>query len=190
MGGSQARGEPRLTAFVALMRGVNVGGANRLAMSDVRALFAALGASRVETYNQSGNVVFAAPEAEGSRIAAEAQSRLRTPVALVDGRALPAVVAANPFVARGESPNRLHVAFFSCEPEPARLAGLDRERSPPDEFFAGPGCLYLCLRNGVARSKLTNAWLDCSLGVVATLRNWATTTKLADMAAASVDRAL
>ncbi len=189
MGGSQARGEPRLTAFVALMRGVNVGGANRLAMSDVRALFAALGASRVETYIQSGNVVFAAPEAEGARIAAEAQRRLGTPVALLEARALRAIVTANPFVARGESPKRLHAAFFSSEPDPERLAGLDPHRWPPDEFFAGPGCLYLCLPNGVARSKLTNAWLDSSLGVVTTVRNWATTSKLAE-AAASVDRAL
>ena len=82
-----------------------------------------------------------------------------------------AILGGNPFLARGEDPAKLHIAFLSAPPDAARLAKLDPQRSPPDEFFAAERCVYLFLPNGVARSKLTNAWLDATLGVTSTLRN-------------------
>ena len=58
---------------------------------------------------------------------------------------------------------------------------LDPRRSSPDEFELRGETLYLSLPNGVAHSKLTNSWFDSTLGVVSTIRNWATVTRLAQL---------
>ena len=172
------------------MRGINVGGANKLPMTDLRALFEYSGAKSVATYIQSGNVVFLAPSADGARIAAAVESRVAeefgfaAPVVVVEAPRLLTILGGNPFLARGEDPAKLHMAFLSAPPGAARLAKLDPRRSPPDEFFAAERCVYLFLPNGVARSKLTNAWLDTTLGVTSTLRNFATATKLLQMVGA------
>lgn len=179
-----------MSAFVAWLRGVNVGGANRLAMADLRAVFEDCGASGVETHIQSGNVVFSSLAAPAPRIAAQVEARLArdfavtTKLALVQAEALRRIVDANPFLSQGEDPAKLHVAFFSAPVAPDRLANLDADRSPPDAFAAGANCLYLFLPLGVARTRLSNAWLDARLGVTTTARNWATTTKLLSMAEA------
>ena len=188
MGGSRGEAEsPPLTGFVALMRGINVGGANKLPMTDLRALFEFCDAKSVATYIQSGNVVFLAPRGDGARIAAAVGSRVAekfgfaAPVVIVEAPRLPAILGGNPFLARGEDPAKLHIAFLSAPADAARLAKLAPRRSPPDEFFAAERCVYLFLPNGVARSKLTNAWLDATLGVTSTLRNLTTATKLLQM---------
>jgi len=179
-----------LTTFVAWLRSVNVGGANRLPMADLRKLFEECGASRVETYIQSGNVAFTAPAEDAPRLGAEVETRLArdfavtTRLVLVEAAALRRIIENNPFLRRGEDPAKLHVAFFSAPVALERLAGLDPSRSRPDAFAGGENCLYLYLPLGVARTKLSNAWLDARLDVTTTARNWATTTKLLAMAEA------
>ena len=183
----RSKGERELTRFVALLRGINVGGANRLPMQFLHAAFVAAGAARVATFIQSGNVVFDAPagaaEAIGEHVAQTVAKSFgfAAPIVMRDAPRWRALIAANPFLARGEDCSRLHVAVLSAPPAPERLVRLDPNRSPPDAYAVGEACLYLHLPNGVARSRMTNAWLDSNLGVVATLRNWATVTRLADM---------
>ena len=178
---------PGLTPHVALLRGVNVGGNNRLPMSELARLFEAAGAERVETLIQSGNVVFEAGEAEAERIAAEVGARIaaafrfRAPIVLRDARAWRVMLAANPFVARGLAPAQLHVALLSASAAPELLARLRADRSPPDAFAATATAIYLHLPSGVGRTKLTNSWLDATLGVTSTLRNLTTATKLLQM---------
>lgn len=175
--------------YAALMRGLNVGTKNRLAMADLAAVFEAEGCSDVRTYVQSGNVVFGAPEATvrglESRIPARilADFGMDVPLVLRSGAELAAVAAANPFRARGEDPATLHVVFLAAAPEPGRAATLDPDRSPPDEFVAAGREVYLFLPSGMGRTKLTNAYLERCLGVVGTARNWRTTLALAEMAA-------
>jgi len=184
-----ARAADALTAttFIALLRGVNVGAANRLSSEALRQAFAAAGATDVQTLLQSGNVVFVAPAGRGAAIAAAARAiiasdwRIDAPIVWRDAAAWQRLVGDNPFLAAGVDPDRLHVACLSASPDPARAARLDRRRSPPDAFEIVGADVYLSLPNGVARSKLTNAWFDAELGVVSTLRNWRTVTRLAAM---------
>jgi uncharacterized protein (DUF1697 family) len=75
----------------------------------------------------------------------------------------------------------LHASCLSAAPSALALAQLDPKRSPPDEFVVVGSEIYLRLPNGVARSKLTNAWFDSRLGVVSTMRNWRTVMRLAAM---------
>ena len=84
------------------------------------------------------------------------------------------LMTANPYLAAGDDPAILHVALLSSAPDPARASCLDIQRSPGDAFRRVGDAIYLRLPNGVARTKLTNAWFDTTLGVVSTMRNWAT----------------
>ena len=173
---------------VALLRGVNVGGANKLAMSDLKAIFESAGCSRVQTIIQSGNVVFAAPAAllgDLARIvAAEIKRRfgIETPVILRSGAEMRAILVGNPFLAAGVDPALLHVMCLATRPSKAEIAALDQNRSPPDEFVVHDKDIYLHLPNGVARSKLTNAYFDKALRTIGTARNWRTMTKLCEAA--------
>jgi uncharacterized protein (DUF1697 family) len=170
---------------VALLRGINVGGKNKLAMKDLAAIFAGAGCSDVQTYVQSGNVVFTPERVDGlgERIAEEIAGRfgLRVPVILRSAAEMRGVVRGNPFLKAGVSEELVHVYFLACEaPEKAVVKALDYERSPGDSFVVVGREIYLHLPHGVARTKLTNAYFDRQLGTVCTMRNWRTVLTLAE----------
>lgn len=172
---------------VALLRGVNVGGKNKLAMKDLVALFAAAGCRDVTTYIQSGNVLFRAPAATARRVPAEVTAaiarrfRLTVPVLVRTADELDAVARSNPFIAAGEPPDALHVMFLADAPAAPKLAALDPARSPPDRFEVRGREIYLCLPNGAGRTKLGNAYFDSKLGTISTGRNWRTVQTLVEL---------
>jgi len=174
---------------VALLRGINVGGKNKLPMATLACLFTGEGASDVVTFIQSGNVVFAAPPKRAAAIAARVERRLdaelslRVPVVLRSAAELAAVAARNPFVAARRDPDELHVLFLAAQPTAAQLRALDPARSPGDEFAVIGRDIYLRLPNGVARTRLSNAYFDKALATVSTGRNWRTVLKLVELAA-------
>jgi uncharacterized protein (DUF1697 family) len=175
---------------VALLRGLNVGGRNRLPMSELVALFEEAGAGEVRTYIQSGNVLFTATAPEALRAAARVSKRVeerfgfRTLVIVRSGVELETVARENPFVPGGEDPSRLHVAFLADRPAADGAASLDRDRSPPDSFALNGREIYLCLPNGMARTRLTNDYLDRALSTTCTIRNWRTVLALVRLAGA------
>ena len=173
-----------MTSYVALLRGINVGGTNKVRMGDLRALFDALGYSDAQTYIQSGNVVFSATAQESALVAAieaaiEETFALRVPVVVRSRAQLAAVAATSPF--DGAAPTAVHVAFLSGRPRAASVAALDPDRSPPDTFAVVGREVYLHYPNGSGRSKLTVDYLERVLGTRATARNWNTVTKLLTM---------
>jgi uncharacterized protein (DUF1697 family) len=169
---------------VALLRGINVGGANKLAMSDLKAIFEGAGCSPVQTIIQSGNVVFAAPAGLVGDLAAIVADEIRrrfgvaTPVILRSSAEIRAIIEGNPFLPAGADPAALHVMCLTNRPSREQIAALDADRSSPDEFVVVGKDIYLRLPNGVARSKLTNAYFDKALHTIGTARNWRTMTKL------------
>jgi len=178
------------SSYVALLRGINVGGKNPVPMRELVALFDALGCRDVRTYIQSGNAVFTAKPALAAGLPARfarafgKRFGFDSPLVLRSAGELAKVAANNPFLAAGEDVARLHVAFLADAPSKAQLAALDPQRSPPDRFVAAGRELYLCCPNGMARTKLTNAYFDGKLGTVSTVRNWRTVLELTKMASA------
>lgn len=180
---------PRAAAatHVALLRGINVGGKNRVSMAELAALFEAAGCAAVRTFIQSGNALFSAQPALARRLPGEIASRiekrhgLRVPVILRTAAELRQVAAANPFLGAGADPKRLHVAFLSAAPGREAVARLDPARSPPDTFTVHGSEVYLSLPNGVGRTRLTNDYLDRTLGTTSTLRNWNTVLELVSL---------
>ena len=173
---------------MALLRGVNVGGKNRLPMRDLAALFAKAGAEEAETFIQSGNVVFRARPRVAARLPETVAAAIferyghRTPILTRTVAELAELVRANPFAKAGVDLATLHVAFLRDPPSAERVAALDAARSPPDEFLVRKREIYLRLPNGVARTRLTNAWFDSALATTATLRNWRTVQRLLELA--------
>jgi uncharacterized protein (DUF1697 family) len=174
---------------VALLRGINVGGRNKLRMADLRALLEDLGAEDVATYIQSGNAVFSASAKLAKTAAARLSERLSAdfgldvPVVLRTASDLRAVLDADPFAAEGVDEKSLHVAFLADRPSAARARTLEPDRSPPDRFALVGRELFLCCPNGLARTKLTSQWMDARLGTTATVRNRRTVRAILELAA-------
>ena len=174
-------------ANVALLRGINVGGKNKLPMADLVAIFREAGCDDVRTYIQSGNVVFRA----GPALVGDIPSLISTSIMDQFGYRIPLVtrtasefqriVQANPFAEIGAEANKLHVLFLADLPDRARVEALDPNRSPGDEFAVLGREIYLHCPNGVARTKLTNAYFDSGLSTTSTSRNWRTVGKLLEM---------
>lgn len=165
---------------VALLRGINVGGKHRVPMATLRELFMAAGASEVETYIQSGNVVYTA----GSKLARALPEQVRAaitetfafdvPIVSRSSAELREVAQAHPFVDRVADEKLLMVAFLDRKPVAAKIAALDPNRSPGDLMEVRGQHVYLGFPNGSGRSKLDANWLDRSLDAVGTWRNWRT----------------
>jgi uncharacterized protein (DUF1697 family) len=173
---------------IAFLRGVNVGGKNKVPMKELAAMFVAAGCADVKTYIQSGNVVCKARPALAKSLPALVACAVlkrfgyRVPVVMRTAAQLREVARHNPFLATGLDPDSLHVAFLDGVPRVGGVAALDARRSPPDEFVVRGREIYLRLLNGVARTKLTNAYFDATLATTSTMRNWRTLLKLLDLA--------
>jgi uncharacterized protein (DUF1697 family) len=174
--------------WVALLRGINVGGKNLLPMTDLARLFEAAGCAGVRTYIQSGNVLFTASRARAETLPGLIASGIaerfghRVPVLLRTAAELGETIRQNPFLEAGAAEDWLHVMFLAKQPDAGRVATLDALRSPPDAFAVRGREIYLHCPNGMAKTKLTNAYFDSRLVTVSTARNWRTVRRLFELA--------
>ena len=173
-----------LDTYIALLRGINVGGKNKLPMQALIGICAEAGCIAVQTYIQSGNVIFQAhsesAEEISLKIAALMTERFgyRAPVVLRTAKQLEEAIRGNPFLEQNLPPETLHVMFLADLPSAEQVASLDPARSAPDAFAVRGSEIYLHLPNGVKDTKLTNAYFDAKLATVSTSRNWKTVTTL------------
>jgi uncharacterized protein (DUF1697 family) len=180
----------RLRAYVALLRGINLGARNKVSMADLRELFANLDCQDVSTYVQSGNVLFKSSVAGPADLSQTIEKRIHRELSLSvtvlvrTKEQLAKVVARNPFAADGSDLTKLHVTFLAHLPDRARVRELEAKQFEPDEFRVAGQEIYLRCPNGYGRSKLSNAYFEKRLGVAATTRNWKTVTTLAELASA------
>ncbi len=181
-----------LNNSIALLRGINVGGKNRLPMKDLTALFMDAGCSDVRTYIQSGNVLFEAAQALSkdipSLVSASILNRFgyQVPVLTRTVKEFRDIVQANPFVKAGAEADKLHVVFLADLPDGEQVETLDQNRSPGDEFTVVGREIYLHCPSGFASTKLTNSYFDSRLSTVSSTRNWKTVQKIFELATASV----
>lgn len=173
--------------LLALLRGINVGGKNKLPMKDLVDIFAAAGCTDVQTYIQSGNVIFTAAASISAKLPANLTARIakrfgyQIPVILRSASQLGQIIQNNSFLKAGAPSDTLHLMFLADLPAPRSVASLDPQRSPGDSFLVSGQEVFLHLPNGGARSKLTNAWFDAKLATIGTTRNWRTVLKLFDL---------
>jgi uncharacterized protein (DUF1697 family) len=175
--------------FVALLRGINIGGHKIIKMDQLRKAFQELGYEDVATYVQSGNVVFRTPakisESLGKKIEEMLlrQFSMSVPVIVRTAKEVGGVLRNNPFLKeRGIDVTRLHVTFLSHAPQKAALKGLDAIKAGPDRFHCCGQEIYLYCPNGFGGTKLSINAFEKVLAVDATTRNWNTVNKLNEMA--------
>lgn len=156
-------------------------------MKELRALLESLDLTDVQTYVQSGNVVFESPAAKPDSLAdmlePEIAAAFGVPakVLLRSKRELDAIASRNPFLDDEPEHSRLHVLFLRDAPTKAVAGRLDEGRSPPDRFVVTGREIFLHYPNGSGRSKLTLDYFERTLGTVGTARNWKTVLKLREL---------
>jgi uncharacterized protein (DUF1697 family) len=191
IGGTTTRGRGAAAdRYVALVRGINVGRAKRVAMADLRSLFECLGHRDVRTLLNSGNVVFT-----GSHGAARAASRIERAmagrlgvsarVAVLSAAELGRIVTENPLLKIAKDPSRLLVAVLLDPADRRRLQPLLDQDWRPDVLAVGSRAAYMWCPRGMLGSRLPDE-IGRRLGDAVTTRNWATISKLHTLAAAPV----
>lgn len=177
-----------MKTYIALFRGLNVGGKNRLRMKDLAALLDGIGLQNVKTYIQSGNVVFqdqpADTEQLSKRISAaiDASHGFAPWVRLLDTPTLDQAIRDNPYPEAQAASNTLYVNFLAAVPPCPNLDTLEKLRGPGERFALMGDVCYLHAPDGIGRSKLA-AGMERLLGVPMTSRNWNTVMKLRELAA-------
>ena len=177
-----------MNTYIALFRGINVGGNNSLPMKELVALLEDIGARKVRTYIQSGNAVFQSAEKNLSQlskqIAAEIRKRhgFEPHVLVLTLDAIEKAMAESPFPEAQADPGSLHLGFLASTPKSPDLAKLNSLKKESERFHLSDQVFYLPAPEGVGRSKLA-ASTEKLLGVPMTDRNWKTVCKVREMAA-------
>ena len=172
--------------YIALIRGINVGGSHLLPMKDLKLLFEQHGCAEVKTYIQSGNVVFRSTDANAGRLArrvtaAVAKARGFEPRVLVlTPTELERAAAGNPFREADENPTSVHLFFLAQAAKDADLKSMNALKTATERFVLKGRFLYLHTPDGLGSSKLA-ARAERLLGVDATARNWRTVTTLLEL---------
>jgi len=172
---------------IALLRGINLGSRNRIAMPTLRELLTQAGFEDVRTYLQSGNVVLSSG-ATSKRLARELEKLigerfdLQIAVVVRTRAELAKVVKRNPLAEVATNPKRYQVSFLERKLAPAVVRKLEAAVTPPEELVISGLQVYAWHPEGVARSRLWTMLAGRDLGVTATARNWTTVTKLLELA--------
>jgi uncharacterized protein (DUF1697 family) len=178
-----------MPVIISMLRGVNVGGHNKIKMDALRELYQSLKLRDPQTFIQSGNVIFATGENDLVALAQRIQNGIERSygfnphVILRTTAELRAVIAKNPFAKRrGIEPSRLLVTFLAADPGHAVREQVLKMKCEPEEIRANGRELYMYFPNGMARPKLSFATLERMLKIPGTGRNWNSVTKLLEMA--------
>jgi len=172
-----------VTRFVALFRGINVGGKHIVPMKDLREILASLGCENVQTYIQSGNAVFDSVTRDlADKISSAIEERFgfEPQVLVMPADRFRKIAAANPYADGDIEPKLVHVAFLTDKAVKPDLAGLDALKSRTEAFELKNGAFYLYAPDGIGRSKLV-VKIDQCLGVATTSRNLRTVARLVEL---------
>ena len=172
---------------IVLLRGINLGPRNRIAMPELREALADAGFEDVQTYLQSGNVVLssgASPQQVARKCERQIADRFGLDISVVvrTRAELAKVVKRNPLGKVATNPKRYQVSFLAGKLDPEVARKLEALAAPSERFVVDGREIYAWHPSGVARSKLWAALAGRGLGVTATARNWTTVTKLLELA--------
>jgi uncharacterized protein (DUF1697 family) len=179
--------------YLALLRGINVGGHNKVAMADLRELAAGLGYTDIATYIQSGNLLFSSSAADPAGLAAQLEREIparlgvRPAVVVVSAAQLAQVIADNPFPQATNNPKYLHAVFRNDDISKAGMASVAaalrraRAAGSADDAIVVGRTLFLYTPAGLGRSDLAVQLGRSAAQAGGTARNWATVTRLMTM---------
>ncbi len=178
-----------MPAFISLLRGINVSGQKLIKMDALKMMYRQLNFQNIESYLQSGNVIFEDDKSDPSDLAATISSKIQeqfgfeVPVIVLNVDDLKAIIDANPFKDDLRMDRQfLHVTFLDSDPKNIDFEKIEAKKSPGEEIVMNKKAVYLYCPNGYGRTKLTNNFLETKLRVGATTRNWKTVNELLKIA--------
>jgi uncharacterized protein (DUF1697 family) len=175
--------------YISLLRGINLGPHNRISMDQLKTSLAALGFKQVQTYIQSGNVIFGSTLRNAEEVSRKIELAILSDcdlgITVLSRTAdeMGKAIQSNPFLKEKRiDAAKLHVTFLSQVPVPPSLKSLDRLALAGDEFRCAGREVYLYCPNGYGKTRLANNALERMLSVRATTRNWKTVNQLYEIA--------
>ncbi len=179
-----------METYISILRGINVGGHNKIPMTGLKDLYEELNLKNIITYIQSGNVIFKfakVPSEQG--LAKKIEKKILekygfdVPVIIRSLNEIENTLVTNPFLKQdGIDIEKLHVTFLSDVPQKAQLEAIKKYYHSPEKFIILGKEVYVYCPNGYGNTKISNTFFENKLKVTATTRNWKTVNKLADLA--------
>ena len=173
--------------YVALLRGINLGGANMMKMADLKAEFEGLGFENVKTYINSGNIAFDTSKTSEAKLVDKIEKSIETwfgrPISVMvrEQREIESILKNNPFDGKYESHKHMHVLFLREEMPKEKEEQLQSSALPGEQYDVRGREIYNLLPQGVAGSLLTKGFFEKKPKVAYTGRNWRTVEKLAEL---------
>jgi uncharacterized protein (DUF1697 family) len=178
-----------MVTYIAILRGINVGGKRMIKMDALKQLFLSLGFSNIETYIQSGNVIFKSKKLKEDKLASIISEAIKNvftydvPTIVKNVDEIKQILSTNPFVKdNNKLVDFLHVTFLDATPTKENIESVTKLQFGDDSFSIIDNAVYLYCPNGYSNSKLTNSFLENKLKVTATTRNWKTCNELLGIA--------
>lgn len=174
--------------YIALLRGINVSGKNKIRMADLRKSLEEAGLLNIRTYIQTGNILFNFIHSDTAKMENLIKKKIKTdfgydiPVLVLSTKHLQKVKAGNPFLKKEDDIKKLHVTFLADVPKKERIKDLKVPENSKDDFELEGKTVYLYCPDGYGKTKLNPAFFERKLKVDTTTRNWKTVLKLIDMA--------
>lgn len=176
-----------MNIFIALLRGINVSGQKQIKMSELKTLFEKSGFQYVETYIQSGNVIFSSNETSAEKLSLKISSLIKkqfsfdAQVIVLTQENIEYVLNNNPFLKKKKESEKLYVTFLAKSPSDENINKLNAIDYSPEEYIIDGRYIYLFVPNGYGKAKLNNNLFENKLKVFATTRNWKTVDKLFEL---------
>ncbi|MBV6652822.1 MAG: DUF1697 domain-containing protein [Mameliella sp.] len=174
--------------YIALLRGINVSGQKKIKMADLRTHLGNIGLLNLQTYIQSGNIVFESPIADTGLLSGNIQAVIReqygfeVPTIVLNALDFRDIASKNCYTeAAQEEPSRMLIAFLSDSPANEMANEFNALAFPNEHFTLEEKAIYLYFPNGLGRAKLHNHLIERKLKVSSTIRNWRTVSKLLEM---------
>jgi uncharacterized protein (DUF1697 family) len=174
-----------MTTYISILRGINLGGHNTIKMDDLKKMFAEQGFSNIQTYIQSGNIVYQYKKTDIKKLETVIKNKIEehfgfdVPVITLTFDDLKKVAASNPFLNdKTKNISYFHITFLADKPEMENFTKIKNGNYQPEQFHLIDKAVYLYCPNGYGKTKISNKFLENKLKVVATTRNWKTTNEL------------
>ena len=171
--------------YIALLRGINVSGKNKVLMVDLKQMLLKLKLDNVTTYIQSGTVVFTSDEVDITVLSEKIQTqilntfKLDVPVLVVAASALQTIFKNNPFTAEEEK--ETYFVLLKSAPDTVLISEVNKGTYETEKFVITNSCIYLHCLNGFGKAKCNNNFFERKLKVQATTRNYKTMAKLIEI---------
>jgi len=171
--------------YIAILRGINVSGQKIVNMAELRQLLSNVGLQNLETYIQSGNLVFKADQ-KADELAATIRERIlnhfgfEVPTLVLPANEMDIVIQENPF--QDKDLSKVHVTFLSSQPNDQLIESLRSSPNPNESYLVKGKVIYMHCPDGYGRTKINNMFFEKKLKTTATTRNWKTCLKLWEMA--------